>query len=301
MSTPELWLLAQDAWDRLAEVYGPAMAHAAVNEAGLAEGTYFGWMLAAPGFEPEPISAGRLAGRAPYTALSLNEARLADGARQGLLRSLGQGDYVLTDRGRTAAGRIFEAAYHAMAPLQPLPAAALDHLADLLRRLVEACEAAPEPPSKHCLRLSRRIVPVGTAPTLAWVDQYLSDLNAFRDDAHMAAWQAYRIDGAAWEAFTYLWRGDARTLDELCARLAMRGHSPRDYADALADLAARGWIVNSADGCPLTDEGRAVRETAEQATDARFFAPWACLEVSERATLGTLLGDLRDGLPKAAE
>ncbi len=145
MSTSDLWLLALEAWDRLAEVYGPAMAHAAVNEAGLADGTYFGWMLAAPGFEPEPISAKRLAGRAPYTAQSLNEARLADGAQQGLLRSLGEGDYMLTDRGRTAARRIFEAAYHVMAPLQPLPAAELNRLADLLRRLVEACEAAPEP------------------------------------------------------------------------------------------------------------------------------------------------------------
>jgi hypothetical protein len=306
MSTSDLWLLALEAWDRLAEVYGPAMAHAAVNEAGLAEGTYFGWMLAAPGFEPDPISAGRLAGRAPYTAQALNDARLADGAEQGLLRPAGEGEYYLTEAGRTAARRIFEAAYHVMTSLQPLPAAEMSRLADLLRRLVEACVAAPEPPGKYCLRLSRRIVPSDAAPALAWIDQYLSDLNFYRDDAHMASWKPYGIGGAAWEAFTYLWRGEARTLDELWDRLAFRGHARQDYADALEDLAVRGWIAAEGDGgspcgekgCRLTDAGRAVREAAEQTTDAYFFAPWACLGEGELGELRALLTGLRDGLPK---
>ena len=306
MSVSDLWLLAQGAWDALSAVYGPVMARAAAAEAGLAEGTYFGWMLTAPGFEPDPISAGRLAGRAPYTAQTLNEVRLADGAQQGLLRPAGEGEYYLTEAGRTAARRIFEAAYHAMAPLQPLPAAEISRLAGLLRRLVQACVAAPEPPGKYCLRLSRRIVPGDAAPALAWIDQYLSDLNAYRDDAHMASWQPHGIGGAAWEAFTCLWRGEARTLDELCDRLAFRGHVRQDYADALEDLTARGWIIVEGAGGPahgekgygLTGAGRAVREAAEQATDTYFFAPWACLNKGELEALRVLLVGLRDGLPK---
>ncbi len=298
MSTSDLWLLAQAAWDELSAIYGPVMARAAVEEAGLAEGTYFGWMLAAPDFEPDPISAERLAGRAPYTARTLNDARLADNAQQGLLRQAGQDEYYLTEKGRAAAKRIFEAAYHAMVPLQPLPAAALGRLADLLRRIVEACIAAPEPPGKYCLLLSRRIVPSDAAPALAWIDQYLSDLNFYRDDAHMASWKPYGIDGAAWEVFTYLWHGEARTLDALCDRLAFRGHARQDYADALEDLSARGWIAADGDGYRLTDAGRAEREHAERTTDAYFFAPWSCLDAGELRELGELLIGLRDGLPK---
>jgi hypothetical protein len=292
-----LWRAAQEAWDRLSAIYGPAMARAARNEAGLAEGTYFGWMLEAPGFEPEPISAGRMAGRWPYTAHSLNEMRLADGARQGLLRSLGGGEYVFTEAGRTAARRIFEAAYHSMAPLQPLPAGDLERLAGLLRGIAAASEAAPEPPGKYCLRLSRRIVPSASAPLLAWIDQSLSDLNAYRDDAHMASWQPLGVSGAVWEAFTCLWRGEVRTPDELFARLAFRGHARGDYAEALAELVARAWIVPDGGGYLLAAAGRAVRDQAEQTTDRYFFAPWACLALAERSDLARLLAGLRDGLP----
>jgi hypothetical protein len=298
MSAPDTWLLAQEAWDELSAVYGPVMARAAAEEAGLAEGTYFGWMLAAPDFEPDPISAGRLAGRAPYTSRTLIDARLTDNARQGLLRQAGQDEYYLTEKGRAAAKRIFEAAYHSMVPLQPLPAAALSRLADLLRRIVEASIVAPEPPGKYCLLLSRRIVPSGDAPPLAWIDQYLSDLNFYRDDAHMASWKSYDVSGAAWEAFTLLWRSEARTLDELCDRLAFRGHARQDYADALDALAARGWIIAEGDGYRLTAAGRAAREEAEQTTDTYFFAPWACLDEGEQGELRTLLAGLRDGLPK---
>lgn len=301
MADSDLMPLIQDVWDRISAVYGPAMARAAAKEAGLAEGTYFGWMLAAPGFAPEPISAERLAGRGPYTARSLNELRLADGASQGLLRPLGDGDYVLTEAGLAAARRIFEAAYHSMALLQPLPAAQLERLVELLRRVAEACETAPEPPGKYCLRLSRRIVPSAGAPILAWIDQLLSDLNAYRDDAHMASWRPFGISGAAWEAFTCLWRGEVRTLDELCGRLALRGHAREDYADALADLVARGWITAVADGFQLTAAGRAVREQAEQTTDQYFFAPWACLDAGEMEELRALLGGLRAGLPEQEE
>ena len=307
MSTSDLWLLAQEAWDGLSAVYGPVMARAAAEEAGLAEGTYFGWMLAAPDFEPDPISARRLAGRAPYTSRTLNDARLADNAQQGLLRQAGQDEYYLTEKGRVAAKRIFEAAYHSMVPLQPLPAPALSRLADLLRRIVEASIAAPEPPGKYCLLLSRRIVPSDAAPPLAWIDQYLSDLNFYRDDAHMASWKPYGVGGAAWEAFTYLWRDEARTLAALCDGLAFRGHARQDYAEALEALTARGWIAAEGAGGPangdkgyrLTDAGRAVREDAERTTDTYFFAPWACLEAGELGELRALLVGLRDGLPRS--
>ena len=62
------------------------------------------------------------------------------------------------------------------------------------------------------------------------IDQYLTDLNAYRNDASLSVWQPYGVSGATWEAFTCLWRGDARTLDALCDRLSFRGHPHDDYA-----------------------------------------------------------------------
>jgi DNA-binding PadR family transcriptional regulator len=299
MSTSDLWPLAREAWDALSAVYGPVMAHAA-SEAGLPKGSYFGWMLAAPGLEPGPISAARLAGRAPYTALALNESRLADGAELGLLRPSGEGEYALTDAGRKAARRIFEAARDSMVSLQPLPPADLDRLAGLLRRLVEASLAAPEPPDGRCLRLSRRIDPGEMAPVLVRIDQCLSDLNAYRDDSHMAVWQPYGISGAAWEAFSHLWRGDAGTLDDLYAKLAFRGHSREAYADAVQELIARRWVAGHEDGYRVTEAGQALRQQAEETTDRYFYAPWGCLDEGELGELRELLAGLRDGLRPAA-
>jgi hypothetical protein len=296
MAISDLWPLAIEAWEALGAGYGPVMARTAAKEAGFPEGAYFGWILPALGLDPDPISAWQLAAWSPYTALALDESRLAASAQLGFLRDAGGGNYYLTDAGQTAAKRITSAAYAYMASLQPLPAADLGRLSDLLRRLVDACLAAPEPPDKWHLQLSRRTDPGEAAPIVARIDQYLTDLNAYRNDASLSVWQPLGVSGAAWEAFTCIWRGEAQTLDELCSRLAMRRHACSDYADALADLVAQGWAVTTDGRYRLNDVGRTVREDAERGIDQCFFAPWACLEAREAVELAALLGGLRDGL-----
>ncbi len=292
----DLWPLAREAYDALGDVYGPVMARAATEQCGIPAGSYFGWMLVEPGVAPVPISAESLALRGPYTAMSLNAERLAESARLGLLTPAGPGEYHLTEAGLAAIKRIFGAAYAAMAPLHPLPEAGLQRLAGLLRRVVEAVQVAPEPPGKWSFRLSRRIDPGQETPALVWIDQYLSDLNAYRDDAHLAAWRPYNISGATWEAFTRLWRGTARTLDDVCEQLAFRGHARTTYAAALIDLVVRGWLEVDGDGYRVTAAGLAVRQEAEAATDRYFYAPWHCLSDSETDELCALLAGVRDGV-----
>ncbi len=295
-SLTDLWPLAREAYAALGEVYGPVMARAATAQGGIPPGSWFGWMLAAPGFAPAPISAERLAVRGPYTSPSVIAGRLAESARLGLLAAAGPGEYYLTETGWAAARRIFQAAYKSMELLHPLPQAGLQRLASLLRRIVEAIQAAPEPPGKWSFRLSRRIDPGGEAPALVWIDQYLSDLNAYRTDAHLAVWRPYNITGAGWEAFTVLWRGAACTLDEVCEQLAFRGHGRETYAAALSDLVIRGWLAKDGDCYAITDAGRSLRQEAEDTTDRYFYGPWSCLNEQEADELRKLLAGVRDGL-----
>lgn len=290
------WPLAHEVYDGLGRIYGPVMAQAATQQAGLPPGFYFGWMLAAPGFEPAPISAELLAVRGPYTSVSLNAERLAEAARLGMLRPVGSGEYFLTEAGRAAAKRIFQAAYDAMAVLQPLPSADLERLAGLLHRVVAAVQDAAEPPGKWSFRLSRAIDPGPDAVPLIWIDQYLTDLNAYRDDSHLAAWRPYNLNGAGWEVFTRAWRGEATTLDELYGLLAFRGHPRETYAGALHSLVARGWLVREDDLYALTELGRQVRQEVEATTDRYFYEPWRRLDATDLAELWHLLTALRDSL-----
>jgi hypothetical protein len=84
-----------------------------------------------------------------------------------------------------------------------LPESDLKRLASLLGRLVEANLTTPESPGKWCLRIARNFDPGVEAPVMARLDQYLSDLSAYRDDAHLASWRSYGVSGRR-RAFTLL-------------------------------------------------------------------------------------------------
>jgi hypothetical protein len=257
--------------------------------------------MAARIFEPEPISVERLSRRSNYTSPALLESHLQRGLSLSLLETQDGKDYVLTPIGKAAVRTLIDTAYAAMTPLQPLAATELERFAALLSRLVESCLAAPEPPDKWGLQMARHYDPGASAPVMVRLDQYLSDLDAYRDDCHLASWKRYGISGHAWEAFTLLWRGAAQNLDDLCLRLAHRGYSRKDYLAALGDLESRGWVLLDGETWRLTHEGRIVRESAEKTTNLHFYMPWACLSVSEIDELDELSARLREGLEAELE
>jgi hypothetical protein len=294
MDITTLWPVALEALQALGRHYGPEMDRVAA-ELKLPE--WYGWLLPALVFEPEPTSATRLRVRSPYTSARLYHERLTNATKQGFMVLLdeAEGAYRLTELGKRAAECVIRAAYTKMAMLQPMPSDELERLAGFLRRLVMSCLEAPEPPGKWCIAHSRKTDPGDNAPVLVRVDQYLSDLAAYRDDAHLAAWQPYCIDGHAWEAFTYLWRGQATTLNEIFQKLERRGYSRDEYSQALEDLIRRGWVEGK-EVYQITTLGKEIRQTAEETTDRYFYAPWSCLTEAEMEDLRDLLIRLRDGL-----
>src|SRR5262249_12499254 len=115
----------------------------------------------------------------------------------------------------------------------------------------------------------------------------------------MAAWQPLGVDGRTWEAFAFVYNGEATTADTVFDRLIHRGYARGDYATALDDLCRRGWL-EQAEGPEkthhVTSAGRAVREAAEERTDHYFYAPWACLSEPEKQELQDLLIRFKDCL-----
>ncbi|MCX6038543.1 MAG: hypothetical protein NTW99_11775 [Chloroflexi bacterium] len=295
MNTVALWYTALEAIHALAKHYVPAMDQTAA-ELKLPE--WGGWLLPALVFEPEPISATRFRVRTPYTSARLYNERLAKAAKQGFLTPVAEAknEYHLTEVGRQAAERVIGAAYGKMTALDPMPSTDLERLASLLHRLVKACLTTPEPPGKWCIIHSQRTDPGEDPSVVVRIDQYLSDLAAFRDDAHLAAWQSHSIEGHIWEAFTYLWRGEATTLDGLYHKLERRGYSRDEYKQALKNLIKRGWVKEEAGEYRVTPLGQEVRQAVEEATDRYFYGAWSCLSQGETEEFQTLLILLRDGL-----
>jgi hypothetical protein len=299
MKELDLWPRIWDALDALTAHYGPAIDDAA-SDLGIPHGEWYGWLMAAHVFEPEPISASRLHVRSAYTAPRKLEAALEKGATLGLLKPCAPGEYQLTPTGRAGVQRLIDTARGVMGQLQPLPDEDLLRLAGLLQRLVEASLAAPEPPGKWCLRIERHYDPGVAAPVMHRLDQHLSDLLAYRDDSHLAAWQRHDISGQAWEAFSLVWRSPALSVTEVSEKLARRGYTEADYASALEQLAERGWIEEDTNGYWTTAAGDAIREEVEALTNQYFYRPWGRLDAGEILELTSLVDQFTKALLRAA-
>ena len=293
MDQPKLWPVVLETLMALGAHYVPAMEKAA-DDAGVERGVW-GLLISALTFEPEAISNAKLQRRNPYQDYT---RLLADAASQGFFEVESPGSYQITDLGRAVGTEIILAAYARMQTFEPLRVEQMQYLSVLLRKLVVASHTSPEPPGKWCLTHARRIDPGQNAPLIIQVDQYLSDLAAYRDDAHLAAWHELDFDGSTWEALTLLWRGEADDLDTLTEKLAHRRFSHDVYADALQKLVARDLISVDSGKYKLTSPGEQLRQKAEDATDAYFYAPWDCLDPEELEALEILLTKLTEEMGK---
>jgi hypothetical protein len=258
--------------------------------AGLAESP--GWFLIqAAEFDPEPLTIANLRVRDVYASERIVQALLELMASEQWLDRSAHEAYSLTTKGRAILQRRLRQRRELTAGLMPLPAEELAQLAMLLGQLIDACLAAPVPPGSWCLAHSRRRAPAHDEPALVRIAQYFSDFNAFRDDAHMAAWQSLPLDGYVWEAFALVCGGEADSAASLFEQLAYRGYSCAEYAAALETLTRRGWLESAATAGAyrVTADGRAARALAERLTNSYFYAPWLCLAEANIEELRVLL------------
>lgn len=293
MQLKEIWDIVIDLGRAFNRVYGPAMEEIA-EDAGF-EGPEWYLLLPALTFEPKPVSTKRLRVRSPYTAPRLYDSRLESLQSQGFLSQVKDG-FLLTDKGRAFLMKMIHAVYHQLEELSPIPQEEMQELADLLYRLVDASLNAQEPPEKWSISHSRKIDSGEDAHAAIRIDQYLSDLASYRDDAHLASWQIHDVPAYAWDSFTFYWRGDASSIDELASQLERRGYDRNDYAAATQLLIEIGWVEEINQKIIVTDVGNQIRQEAEELTDFYFFSPWICLSDNTQKRLFDVLDQFRSGL-----
>jgi hypothetical protein len=252
-------------------------------------------LLAAQTFEPEYTSPAHLLVRGPYTSAEQYITRLNDAAAKGYLEEVSPGEFRLTEKGKDGVREFIWEARSMMEKADPLNQDASRELAFLYGHLVKECLATPPPPNTWSIQLSYQLMPI-PEPPLPFIEQAISCLYAYRDDAHLAAWRSSNLSATAFEVLTYLWRAEADSLDDLLDLLAFRGHSEEVYLDALAELRERKFIAGGRSKLRVTPEGRGFRNQVEMDTDIYFYAPWSCLSSKEKDRMEGLLVRLWEGL-----
>lgn len=297
----DLWPLANTISGSLftltREAVNPINEAAGINQRGLPFALLFTHSL-----HPEANSGEAMRRRFPYATAKSWEKPMQQLAEKGLLVANGDNTYYLSENGRNLNNHLLTTFRNKLNDLTTalsdgLETAELDKLAGLLRRVVDEALNSPEPPGAANLRVSRNLAPAEDAIALSQIDQFIDDLNAFRDDSHLAAFQPYSVSGHAWELLGFLWRGTVQNAAEMAEKAAHRGHTAESYAQALGELMERGWITAVSETTyQLTETGQLVRQQAETLTDRYFYAPWATLNNAETQQMRDLLTRLDAGL-----
>jgi len=246
-------------------------------------------LLNAAGADPDPLTLEWFTAVSPYEAKTGITGALESGVENGLLTGNEEDGYLLAEKGRLVLAAFFDTAQELIAKAPALEEAEMGKLVAYLQRLSTAAKEASEPSAKPNLESSLWTLPGPDAPPVVLVDQYITDLRSFRDDAHITAWQQFGINGRTWETLTYLWNEEAHNAGELREKLERRAFSEEDYAGSLATLSNKGWAVQSGDNWQITEAGRAVRQAGEDETDRIFFAGWTVLNENEINELHDLL------------
>jgi len=289
MDNQSLWKLIHDSWIKIDASFNPAIKPlVAKSELNIRE-----WMLllAALTFEPEDITPSHLMVRGPYTSSDQYLTRLEHVAEKGFLLRVSIGRFNLSPEGREAAFEFIKGVREAMVSAKLLPTQESLILAEMLERLVNNCLDTPPPPDTWSITLSHKLMPA-IDPPMPFIEQAISCLSAYRDDAHLASWQSSGLSAIALESMTLIWRGQVSTLDELTEKLSFRGHPQEVYIVALAELRARSYLSGYRNVLRLTEEGKMFRDSVEAKTDQYFFSPWTCLTEADKSKLAEILNQM---------
>lgn len=262
------------------------------------------FMYITANYNPETLSGEHYTQRNCYESAENIDQLLGQLAASGMLESTGNGnDYRVTEKGWATVRRVDELVRPRWR-LTPVEGEALDRALTLLAKPVAATKG--DMPCETWSVQTRAHYgwkpPAAEAPPLQRLDVTIFDLWAYRDDAHLAAWrpQYPDLDPRAWEAATYLWRGEAKDAESLAETLQSHHYTVEDYAVVLNDLEAGGWVEAENGDYKLTYSGEMIRENAEALTDQYFYAAFDSLSEIERTELRAVLQTVLDQLKALA-
>ena len=203
----------------------------------------------------------------------------------------------MSEQGLDALKLILNAINATLGGIQTLPVTKMMDLASRLKELADTCLTASDPPGTWCIQHKRRMDPGSGSPMMARIFQFLAELRAFRDDAHLASWHGIESDGHAWDILTYLWIEKESSFESICRALKRRGNLPERTQQAVDMLAQKGWLTKEDSILRITSTGSEIRRTAEATTDRYYLEPFRRFPEIELERTLDLIEEHRRGLP----
>ena len=217
---------------------------------------------------------------------------------KGWIEPMRDGSFLVTAKARETARFLVQAGDVQLSDFASMPDHDLKRLLVLLRQLVMESCVAPDPPAKWAI-LKRFRVADEHYPPIMQIREYLMDLFAYRDDSHLSASRPYFNEaGIVWLVLGALWKGEAVNAGQMAEKMGFRGYEVEEYEIAIQAAMELGWVeqANRQDAFRLTEQGRQLREHAEQDTNEYFYAPWSVLTQEEITEFHELLKKLHDHL-----
>jgi hypothetical protein len=272
-----------------------------VEEQDMSEGLDVQLIQLAYGFAPEFITPEHVIKRSPYGNPEFVEEQMGEAVARGWLEAVGEGQYAPTAKCQQVADDLFALSDKMFGAFESLPDDDLKRITALLGKVVEQAQELPEPAEKWALSWGSKFERGPDSPLMVQVRRRLIDLLGFRDDVHIAAWKPYGVSGQVWESFTYVWRGEGGTAAELVEKLPYRNYDEEAYVAALEELVSRGWIAEAEGKYVATQEGKVLRQQAEESTDRYFDAAWRVVSEAEMEEVQGLLEKLAEAVKPPEE
>lgn len=293
MDNLSLWQLMMEAWGVLRMRFEPIVAErGSARNLDLGE---WGLLLSVLKFEPNATAPVDLMVRSPYTAAEIFIERLSSAARAGWLYESAPGAYQLTESGRETCMELIDYARDTIVELDPLSRTDSQKLTGYIDRLVQTSLKTQPPPNPWSLKLGYKLMPE-KEPALPFIEQGFTCLSGYREDAQLASWTRTGMSATALEMMSLLWRCEADSLETICDKLELRGHTCEVYAAVLSNLREQGYVNGEDDALYATGSGRVFCNQVEAMTDNFFFAPWICLDEEDKSELNIILERLISGL-----
>lgn len=217
---------------------------------------------------------------------------------KGWIEPMSDGSFRVTDKARETARFLIQAGDVQLSDFASMPEHELKRLLVLLKQIVMECCVTPEPPTKWAI-LKRFRVADEHYPLIMQIREYLMDLFAYRDDSHLSAARPYFNEaGIVWIVLGSLEKGDVVNAEQMAEKMAFRGYDVDEYEIAIQAAVELGWAEPGSrpDRFCLAQEGKRLRDQAEQLTNEYFYAPWSVLTQDEIKELHGLLARLQDEL-----